>query len=119
KTDTQARDASKNQSAAQKIITPQMQDAIGSPIPVSGLTLHVFASPFKGTAPNASVLIGIDLRGRDLRLAASDKVGVTYSVIDGLGKVRGGNTRVITMNLKPETMERAARDGIRLLERVE
>ena len=53
---------------AKDIRTPEVRDAIESPIPVSGLTMHVFAAPFKGTAPNASVLLGVELRGRDLKL---------------------------------------------------
>ena len=36
---------------AKDIRTPEVRDAIESPIPVSGLTMHVFAAPFKGTAP--------------------------------------------------------------------
>ena len=36
------------------------------PIQVSGLTMHVFAAPFKGTAPNLGCLFGVELRGRDL-----------------------------------------------------
>ena len=39
------------------------RDALDSPLPVSGLTMHVFAAPFKGAAPNASVLFGVEMRG--------------------------------------------------------
>ena len=48
--------------------TPELREALDSPLPVSGLTMQVFAAPFKGTAPNASVLLGVEMRGRDLRL---------------------------------------------------
>ena len=48
----------------------KLREALDSPLPVSGLTMHVFAAPFKGTAPNASVLFGVELRGRDLKLDA-------------------------------------------------
>src|SRR5262249_34464508 len=34
--------------------TPELREALDSPLPVSGLTIHVFAAPFKGAAPNAS-----------------------------------------------------------------
>lgn len=47
-------------------MTAELREAINSPIPVSGLTLRVFAAPFKGTSPNASVLLGVELLGRDL-----------------------------------------------------
>jgi VWFA-related protein len=94
-------------------------DAIGSPIPVSGLTMHVFAAPFKGTAPNASVLFGVEFRGRDLRPSPNDIVELTYMAIDANGKVRAGNTDKLTMNLRPETKARVEQTGIRLLNRIE
>ena len=50
--------------------TPELREALDSPLPVSGLTMHVFASPFKGAAPNASVLFGVEMRGRDLKVDA-------------------------------------------------
>ena len=55
----------------------ELREALDSPLPVSGLAMNVFAAPFKGTAPNASVLLGVEMRGRDLRLDADDKVDVS------------------------------------------
>ena len=69
-----------------------MREALDSPLPVSGLTMHVFAAPFKGAAPNASVLFGVEMRGRDLQLTPDDKIQLSYLAIDATGKVRGGNT---------------------------
>jgi VWFA-related protein len=100
-------------------VSTEVRDALDSPIPVSGLTMHVFAAPFKGTAPNASVLLGIEMRGRDLKPAANDKLELSFMAIDAQGKVRGGNTDAITMNLKPETKARVEQTGIRLLNRVD
>ncbi|MGE5245895.1 MAG: VWA domain-containing protein [Betaproteobacteria bacterium] len=96
----------------------EIRDAINSPLPVSGLTIRVFAAPFKGVAPNASVLLGAELLGRDLKLTASDKIDLSYTAIDAEGKVRAGNTDQITMNLRPETKARVEQSGIRLLNRV-
>ena len=97
----------------------ELHDTLNSPLPVSGLTMHVFAAPFKGTAPNASVLLGAELRGRDLRLGPNDKVDVSYLAIDASGKIRGSNTDSITMNLRPETKARVEASGLRLLNRVD
>jgi VWFA-related protein len=100
--------------------TPEVRGALDSPLPVSGLTMHVFASPFKGTAPNASVLLGVELRGRDLQLNANDKIQLSYMAIDAKGKVQGGNTDMVSMtNLKPETRARIESTGLRLLNRIE
>ena len=49
--------------------------------------MQVFAAPFKGTAPNASVLLGVEMRGQDLRLGAGDKVQITYFAMDAKGSI--------------------------------
>ena len=105
---------------AKDVRTAEVREALDSPIPLSGLTMHVFASPFKGTAPNASVLLGVELRGRDLKLTPDDKIQLSYVAIDANGKVRGGNTDALTMtNLKPETRARIQATGMRMLNRLE
>ena len=106
-------------SASANLMTPEIREALDSPLPVSGLAMNVFAAPFKGTPPNASVLLGVEMRGRDLRLNASDKIAVTYVAVDADGKIRGSNTDSLAMALKPETKERVTATGLRLLNRVE
>jgi hypothetical protein len=100
-------------------MTPQLREAINSPIPVSGLTLRVFAAPFKGTAPNASVLVGVELLGRDLSLATNNKVEISFLAIDTKQKVWGVRTDTLTMNLRPETRTQVEQTGFRLLNRME
>jgi len=97
----------------------EVRDALNSPLPLSGLTLSVFAAPFKGTAPNTSVLLGAELLGRDLKLGANDRVELSYLAIDAQGKIRGGNTDTMTLNLKPETRARVEQSGIRMLNRLD
>jgi len=98
--------------------TAEVREAIDSPLPVSGLTMHVFAAPFKGPAPNASVLLGVELRGKDLKLSQNDAIQISYMAIDASGKVRGGNTDSLTMaNLKQATKDRIEETGLRVLNR--
>ena len=104
---------------AKSLATPKLTEAFDSPLPVSGLGLKVFASPFKGTPPNASVLLGFELRGRDLRMDSTDKVVVTYAVVDTQGKIRAGASDALSMALRPETKTRVASSGLRILKRVE
>jgi len=100
--------------------TPELREALDSPLPVSGLTIHVFAAPFKGAAPNASVLFGVEMRGRDLQLAQNAKVLLSYVAIDQNGKIKGGNTDSLSMpNLKPETKNRIEQTGLRMLNRLD
>jgi VWFA-related protein len=97
----------------------EVRDALESPIPLSGLTMHVFAAPFKGVAPNASVLFGVEFRGRDLRPSPNDVVELTYMALDASGKVRASNTDKLTLNLRPETKAKVEQTGIRLLNRID
>ena len=98
----------------------ELREALDSPLPVSGLTLHVFAAPFKGAAPNASVLVGIEMRGRDLKMVANGPVDLSYIAVDSKGKIRGGGNNVVPWtNLKPESKPLIERTGIRLLNRMD
>jgi VWFA-related protein len=100
--------------------TPEIKAALDSPLPVSGLAMHVFAAPFKGAAPNASVLIGVELTGQDLKLDKNDQIQLSYMAIDAKGKVQGGNTDMVSMsNLRPETKARIESSGLRLLNRMD
>jgi VWFA-related protein len=100
--------------------TPELREALDSPLPVSGLTMHVFTAPFKGTAPNASVLFGVEMRGRDLKLDQNTKLLLSYVAIDANGKIRGGNTDSVAMTtMRPETKSRIEQTGLRMLNRLE
>jgi VWFA-related protein len=99
---------------------PELREALDSPLPVSGLTMRVFAAPFKGTPPNASVLLGVEINGKDLQLTPTDKVAMSYLAIDANGKVKGGTTDSMAMtNLRPETKARIEQTGLRILNRVD
>ncbi len=100
-------------------ITTEARDALQSPLPVSGLTMSVFAAPFKGTAPNASVLLGVEMRGQDLQLGGGDKIQITYFALDAKGKYRAGSTDTMTLNLRPETKAAIQRSGMRTLSRLQ
>ncbi len=99
-------------------LAPELADALKSPIPVSGLGMKVFAEPFKGDASNASVLMGIELRGRDLSTAANGRIDVAYSAVDAGGKMKASSRDTLTLNLRPETKTRVEQNGIRLLNRM-
>ena len=97
---------------------PELVDALQSPVPVSGLGMKVFAAAFKGTAPNASVLVGIELRGRDLNTAANGRVDLALGAVDSQGKMKATAHDALTLNLRPETKARVEQNGIRLLDRM-
>ncbi|HEX7795923.1 MAG TPA: VWA domain-containing protein, partial [Vicinamibacterales bacterium] len=94
-------------------------DAINSPLQVSGLTMRVFAAPFKGAQPNSSVLVGLEMLGRDLSLETNSKVDISYMAVDTKAKIFGARTDSITMNLRPDTKTRVEQTGFRVLNRME
>jgi VWFA-related protein len=98
---------------------PALRDALNSPIPVSGLALNAFVAPFKESGGSASVLLGAELRGRDLNLGADGTVDLSYFAVDAHGKVWGAKTATLTLSLKPETRTRVEQTGVRLLNRME
>lgn len=95
----------------------ELLEAMNSPIQVSGLGMRMFAAPFKGTAPNASVLMGVELIGRTLALAENGKIEITYVAVDAQGKTKAGSTDNLTTNLRPDTKTRVQQTGFRMLNR--
>jgi VWFA-related protein len=100
-------------------LSAETKEALDSPLPISGLTMQVFAAPFKGTAPKASVLLGVEVSGRNLQLDAGDKLQLTYYAMDAKGKYQAGSTDTVTMNLRPETRTMVEQTGLRALSRLE
>jgi VWFA-related protein len=101
-------------------LPPAVAGVLSSPIPVAGLPLKVFAAPFKGTAPNASLAIAIEVDAS--RLAFVEKGGlftegleVAISAIDADGKSFPGERHTAALNFKPDTHTRALERGIRML----
>jgi VWFA-related protein len=99
--------------------SPAVTEALNSPIGVSDLAMRVFAAPFKGTAPNASVLFGVEMSGRDLSLDSGAKIEIAYFAVDASGKTKAGKTETVTLNLRPESKVRVTENGLRFLSRVD
>jgi VWFA-related protein len=100
-------------------LPPELTEAMNSPLPISGLTMRAFATPFKGTAPNASVLLGVEVLGRDLSLEANSKLELSYMAVDSKGKIFGAKNDAVTLNLRPETKTRVQQSAIRILNRID
>lgn len=98
---------------------PEMFEAMNSPLQVSGLTMRMFAAPFKGQQPNASVVVGIELNGRDLSLGSNSKVDISMMAVDNKGKVFGARNDGLTLNLRPESKARVEQTGVRVISRID
>lgn len=100
-------------------VSSEIIEAMNSPLPVSGLTMRVFAAPFKGAQPNASVLFGVELLGRSLSLENNSKLDVSFMAVDNKAKPHGARNDSVTLNLRPETKARVEQTGIRILNRMD
>jgi VWFA-related protein len=117
----EARGRAPNQPAASPTaIAPALTDALGSPLPVSGVPMKVFAAPFKGTAPNAAIALALEIDVRTLDFVEgngtfNEQVEVAYTAVNNQGKVFPGERQTATLTLKPDTYERAKARGFRVL----
>ena len=80
--------------------------------------MRVFAAPFRA-ASNASVLVGIELVGRDLPLETNGTVEISYVAIDANGKEHGWRTDRLRLNLQPATRQRVEQGGVIALKRID
>ena len=66
-----------------------------------------------------SVLVGIEMSGRDLSLAGSSKVDISFMAVDTRSKIWGARNDALTLNLRPESRTRVEQTGVRVLNRVD
>jgi hypothetical protein len=104
--------------AARSNVASALAEAFSSPLPSSGIRMKVFAAPFKAADRQASVLVGIELDGRDLTLDGTGKLEVSYLALDPDGKMRDGRTDTLALNLRPDTRARVEQSGLRTLGRL-
>jgi VWFA-related protein len=87
------------------------REAIASPIAIAGVPMSVFAAPFKGTAPNATVALAIELRVDQFQLTQGSgtlngRAEVAFNAIGRDGNVKGTGSHAVDLTLKPETFAR-------------
>ena len=109
---------------ASNTTSPAVRDALNSPLQTTGLTLSMFAAPFKGPAPKATLAIVAQFSGKELAFTEKEGkfnnvVDMSYIVIDPQGKVVAGNKDTINMALKPETYKRVMQLGLRLQTKID
>lgn len=105
--------------------SPVLAATLNSPLQTGGLPLSVYASPFRGEAPNAIVaLVTQTAPVQGMAFAQKDgkyttKIEVSAIAVDSQGKVRGGIRDTVDLSLRPETYERLLQAGFRIQSRFE
>lgn len=105
-------------------LSPAMREAMNSPIPVAGLPMRVFAAPFKGTAPNASVALSVEFQAKDFKFteeggSLKNLLDMIVTPVEQKGTVRPGKRSKVTLGFKPEAIEQVRAKGIRVLSSLE
>jgi VWFA-related protein len=101
-------------------LAPAVSEALGSPLPMAGVPIRVFAAPYKGTAPDSAVALAFEIDVNTLDFVEKDgtfneQIEVAYSAVNNTGKVFPGDRHTVTLAMKPDTYERTKARGLRML----
>jgi VWFA-related protein len=98
----------------------ELRAALNSAVQQPGLTLSVQASPFKGTAKEASVALTVELDGAALEFAPqanglfADTLEVSFFALNEDARAQRGIRAALNLAVRPETYQRVKAQGIRL-----
>jgi hypothetical protein len=96
----------------------ELDEAMKSVLPMSGLGMRLFAAPLKGSKKTASVVVGIELNGRNLTLGPNNRVELSFAAVDRRSKVFGARRDTLPLNMDFETRARVEQGAIRVVNRV-
>jgi hypothetical protein len=101
-----------------------IRDAMNSPLPMSAVGMSVFAAPFKGAAPNATIAIAVELAAGDFKYvekngALANDLELAFVAVDTKGKLHSGDRNTINLTLKPETFARVKSHGFRVISQMD
>ncbi|HEY3884356.1 MAG TPA: VWA domain-containing protein, partial [Vicinamibacterales bacterium] len=104
--------------------SPALRDALDSPLAVSGLTMSLFAAPFKGSGSNDAISMSIEVDGADLQFTPDqglydDDLEVSLFAIDDGGKIRDGAHDQVKLHLRPATYAAMRSGPIRILRTIQ
>jgi VWFA-related protein len=94
-------------------------EALGSPLPVNGIAMRMFAAPFKGPMNLSTVAFAIELDASPFNFAHEDNawveaLEVATVAVEAGGKLRAGDHNKMTLALKPATHAAVIEHGFRV-----
>jgi VWFA-related protein len=104
--------------------SPDLREALRSPLAVSGLGLSATAAAFRGAGDKASVAVTLEIDGSRFKFAdkgdrASDEVEVSMVAFDAKGVGRDGGRDSVGLTLRPQTRDAVISNGVRITRRFE
>jgi VWFA-related protein len=101
-----------------------IREALASPVPTRDLPLALFAAPFAGTRPKASVALVLEIDGA--RLPFVEKDGLFHEdleihtlAIDAAGKIQAGGRDTAPLRLRPANHDAVVKNGLRVTRRLD
>jgi VWFA-related protein len=104
--------------------TPELRNAMNSPLPLSELPMAATAVVFKGPQPNGSVVVSTLIGGGTLPLeeregAYRNHLELALVAVNQSGKTFSGGRNTLDLNMKPDTAKRAAVLGFRVISTID
>jgi hypothetical protein len=104
--------------------SPELREALASPLPVSGLRLSASAAAFRGPKDKASVSVSLEIDGSRFKFAEKadrvyDEVEVSMVAYDAGGVGRDGGHDVVQLTLRPQTRDVVVTRGVRIMRRMD
>ena len=106
--------------AAKDGSSPELRDALDSPLPLTGLPMAVTAAVFKGPAPKGAVVISTFINGSTLPFTEDagmmkNDLEVLAVATDDKGKTFATGRNTVNLNMKPDTAKRVTATGFRVI----
>ncbi len=105
-------------------IPAPIREALASPLPTRDVPLTLFAAPFAGVQPKASVALVLEIGGAELPFVEKDglfheELEIHTLAIDAAGKVQSGGRDTAPLNLRPAGHASLVANGLRITRRLE
>jgi VWFA-related protein len=104
--------------------SPELRDAMESPLPLASLPMAMTAAVFKGPAQKGSVVISTFISGGTLPLTEDggmfkNDLEVLGVATDDKGKSFSTDRSTVNLNMKPDTAKRVQATGFRVIQSLE
>ena len=114
-----ARQAATAKNAPKEKLSPPAVEALQMPLSMGGLTVDLFAAPFRGKGNVASVLVGAQVHGSGLMLSRGEKIEVGFIGTNTEGKTSPGAYHIATLDLADGTRQIVERSGLPFVDRLQ
>ena len=113
--------APETKAAAKEGASPELKEALESPLPLPALPLAVTAAVFKGPAAKGSVVISTFIHGGSLPMAEENgmfknDLEIVGIATDDKGKSFTTDRNTVNLNMKPDTANRVKATGFRVIQ---